>query len=119
MSERCPYCRGKMRRCMPIPYRHAQPYDMTRQHIIPVRRGGTDRRENIRMCCYACNQALALVDDCPGALACAVALGEALGFGKGHGAARGAIRRAKRGNGPWRDIEILVSRPTLADVWPA
>jgi hypothetical protein len=87
---------------------------MTRQHIIPRRKGGTNRRENIKLCCRACNQLLALVDDCPGAMACAFALGEGLGMGKGHSAARGAIRRSSGRN----FVRAPEFRVTLADVWP-
>lgn len=37
----------------------------TRQHLLPRRRGGLLVPDNLRWCCYLCNQLLATVDDCP------------------------------------------------------
>ncbi len=65
----------------------------TRQHIIAKKRGGSDRRENLKTCCAQCNATLNALNDCPGAVAAMRALGEGLGFGKGNPAAIGAARR--------------------------
>ena len=89
-KTRCSYCQIPM---LPMGWRRKKNKDRshTRQHILPVRRGGDDAEENLRPCCYGCNSTLALVDDCPAALACMVALGEAMGLGAGNVAAKGAI----------------------------
>lgn len=46
----------------------------TNQHILPTRRGGDDTLQNLRPCCQQCNLQLEAADDCPAALACAVAI---------------------------------------------
>ena len=51
-----------------------QPNTASVQHVLPKRRGGTNHRDNLRLCCVRCNWLLEAADDCPGALACAKAV---------------------------------------------
>jgi hypothetical protein len=47
---------------------------LTVDHILPRARGGTHTSENLRPMCKLCNQSLAHVGNCLGALACARAV---------------------------------------------
>jgi len=52
------------------------PNKFTWQHIMPQYRGGRSIRENLKACCYRCNQYLCRVDDCPAVVACMEVLAE-------------------------------------------
>lgn len=65
----CRYCG-----CTLVPYCRDVPSSATRQHVIPRRRGGSSRPENLRACCVRCNTLLEAADDCPALLQCALAL---------------------------------------------
>ena len=44
-SNRCCYCRDKL-----------EESEKTREHIVPLKRGGNNTCKNVKTCCYSCNQ---------------------------------------------------------------
>lgn len=89
----CAYCGCAMTRSSvpsgrSVPVNHA-----TRQHVLAKRYGGSSEPDNLKPCCWGCNQLLAALEECPGALRCWQELGRVMGFGSGYSAARGAMKR--------------------------
>ena len=64
----CPQCGINMKRGSRNPGKCTRIASF--DHILPKARGGGDDRSNLRVCCRLCNQALSMVGDCAGALAC-------------------------------------------------
>jgi hypothetical protein len=90
----CNYCGSELIRTRShsdkaIPSKHV----WTRQHIIPARRGGNGRYENLKICCKECNMILAIMGDCPAMLFCMRSLGEKFGLGNGNDGAKGAYKK--------------------------
>jgi 5-methylcytosine-specific restriction endonuclease McrA len=50
--ERCPRCLRRWEDILPLPGRKTV---VTRDHIVPISRGGSNSIENIQPLCYACN----------------------------------------------------------------
>jgi 5-methylcytosine-specific restriction endonuclease McrA len=59
---KCAYCDTKLLK-----------HEATLDHIVPKRLGGTNRKENIALCCVGCNQTKGSMT--PQAWRCEVALG--------------------------------------------
>lgn len=57
MSNLCPYCSEPM-----ITTPHHDPRSRSRDHVIPLSRGGPDHRSNIVWACRACNELKASLD---------------------------------------------------------
>jgi 5-methylcytosine-specific restriction endonuclease McrA len=54
-KNRCAYCR-EMMTLKKIRANHRQPVHLaTRDHVVPRAYGGSDRQENIVICCKGCN----------------------------------------------------------------
>lgn len=72
--ERCRYCGQGMSREMIREGKRVPWNKATRHHVLAQRFGGSDEESNLRWCCLRCNQNLAVIDECPGALAAATSI---------------------------------------------
>jgi len=84
-----------------------KPHSYTVQHVLPRRRGGHSNKENLKDCCKNCNDVLAILDDCPGALACWRGVAVKLHLPDTASGAKGAHRRIRKRE---KLSELLVGR---------
>ena len=68
---------------------HQKDTAKTRQHILPYCEGHNSLGMYVRQkkpCCYGCNNTLSVAMECPGMMACAMAVGGKASEGAHHGA---------------------------------
>jgi len=92
----CQYCGRKTKQSLPFECGNLSPNTYARQHILPRRRGGHSNIENLKDCCKNCNDVLAVLDDCPGALACWRGVAVKLHLPDTASGAKGAHRRIQK-----------------------
>lgn len=69
----CCYCGRMMSAARPKPRNLPRMSLATRDHVLPRVRGGTFAADNIRICCWRCNELRGALGHCTGALACFLA----------------------------------------------
>ena len=92
---KCSYCK-RLTHPYTIIKKKIPRLSLTKQHVLPRRRGGSSDKENLKDCCYGCNQSLNAVDDCPGALACMRAIADHKGYKQGSSGVNRVIRELNK-----------------------
>ena len=91
-SKNCSYCKKEFY-YGPVKTQEQSLSMQTIQHLLPKRRGGSNKAENLKYCCKACNETLNGLGDCPAILACMKELAKKFGYGSNQKSVERAAKR--------------------------